>query len=620
MSKIKKYISNSKHVLYAMFFCIAISIIINSVTATDFNDETLSISVPNDVGINTHETLIPLETTINEKTFSNSISATNTDVIEIYIKLNHNEALQSILPHIKSIVDYDRDNSILVAKVNKNKINDISKLNGVISISQVIQPITYTGKYTTEGDSILLADKVRSQYKLTGKGIKVGVISDGVNHIADSQKTGDLPPNVKILSNSYGGDEGTAMLEIIHDIAPDAELYFHDCGRNKIAFNRAIDNLISAGCNIICDDVGWLTEPYFEDGIIANHISEITSSKNIIYISAAGNSANRHFQGNFFNRGDNFMDFSYGRSKYQGLYAQLKNGGQFIAVLQWDDKFGESSNNYDLYLYNADTGSIIASSETIQNGKNDPIETLVISNYGKTINVGIAVKKVSGIAKTIEIYGYNSPMYTNNIVSQDSIFGHPAIKNVVTVGAIYSKDTGYDTIESYSSQGDVTITYPYEIRQKPDICGIDGVSITGVGFTKPFYGTSAAAPHIAGICALAWSGAPSKTANDIRQALYSSAIDLGVRGKDPLFGYGRANAIELIKTLNIINPPTPTKTITPTPTKTPYPTKKPTPVITKTPVQTQTPIKPTMPVPTTKKPTPKPTLTKPTPRPTIPWF
>lgn len=59
---------------------------------------------------------------------------------------------------------------------------------------------------------------------------------------------------MNILSNTFGGDEGTAMLEIGHDLAPGAELYFHDCGEDLIAFNQAIDELIAAGCNIICDD------------------------------------------------------------------------------------------------------------------------------------------------------------------------------------------------------------------------------------------------------------------------------------------------------------------------------------------------------------------------------
>jgi hypothetical protein len=637
--------SNKNHVVFRLMLTIivSVSIMVIPTIATHIGEDISEMKLEKDIGIAKTEIGDIKPSHMTEMISSPLLSESSDEIVDVYINMKHNSALALILPHIKTIVDYDKPNCILVAKVSKNNLKILAELQDVSAISPVIPPITYMGKYTTEGDGILLSDQVRNKYGLTGNGLKIGIISDGVDHIKDAQKTGDLPTNVNVLSNTHGGDEGTAMLEIVYDIAPGANLYFHDCGSNKVAFNKAIDNLANSGCTIICDDIGWLTEPYFEDGIVAKHVSNTISTKNIIYITSAGNSATRHFQGDFYTRGDDFMDFSYGMSTTQNLYAQLSRGGTFTVVLQWDDKFGESANNYDLYLYNTKTGGIIASSETTQNGNGDPIEALVVSNYGNTIDIGIAVKKKAGVAKTLEIYGYNSPMYTNNRIASDSVFGQAAVNGAVVVGAIYAKDPGYDTIESYSSQGVVTIRYPQETRYKPDICGIDGVSISGVGFTKPFYGTSAAAPHIAAICALAWSGSPTSSPYTITQALYNSAIDLGIYGKDPVFGYGRANTLELIKRLNI-NPatptPTPTKTIIPTRTPIPtrtipsIPTKTITPTVTKTPfitpTQTHTPsptitpkptlTKPTAPVPTTKNPTVVPTLTKPTPRPTWPWW
>ena len=324
----------------------------------------------------------------------------------------------------------------------------------------------------------------------------------------------------------------------------------------------------------------------------------------------------------------------------------MKQYATFTAVLQWDDQFGASSNDYNMYLYNIKTGSILAKSETVQNGYSDPIEIIIFKNTGSTIDVGIAVKKKSGYAKTLEFYGYNSPMYTNNRVSGDSIFGQAALIPVISVGAIDAKDAGYNDIQSYSSQGDVTIVYPQETRKKPDICGIDGVKVSGVGFSSPFYGTSAAAPHIAGIAALAWSASPSLSPTTIKTALFSSSADLGAYGQDKIFGWGRADAMALIQYLNI-NPfpptptPTTTPTVTPTTTQTPKPTIPPRPTRPTFPIPTI--IKPTIPQPTktatvtptttpyptqtvkptipTKYPTVRPTMTKPTPRPviTFPW-
>ena len=88
-----------------------------------------------------------------------------------------------------------------------------------------------------------------------------------------------------------------------------------------------------------------------------------------------------------------------------------------------------------------------------------------------------------------------------------------------------------------------------ETRQKPDVAAIDGVSVTGAGGFPPsspghFHGTSAAAPHVAGVAALLKSAFPTATAGKISNALKNSAVDLGVPGTDTTFGAGRVDALE----------------------------------------------------------------------------
>ena len=156
---------------------------------------------------------------------------------------------------------------------------------------------------TTQGDTVLNTANVRSLYGYSGSGMKIGVISDGVDHLSESVATGDLPSNVRVLSNTIGGDEGTAMLEIIHDMVPNATLYFHDSGSNTAAFDAGVDDLISNGCTVICDDIAWLQEPFFEDGTVASHVESVLSKYPIVYISAAGNEAQDHYQGTFYNSG-----------------------------------------------------------------------------------------------------------------------------------------------------------------------------------------------------------------------------------------------------------------------------------------------------------------------------
>ncbi|MDZ7622862.1 MAG: S8 family serine peptidase [Ignavibacteriaceae bacterium] len=102
-------------------------------------------------------------------------------------------------------------------------------------------------------------------------------------------------------------------------------------------------------------------------------------------------------------------------------------------------------------------------------------------------------------------------------------------------------------IESFSSQGPSTIVHPSPIsRMTPKITGVDGVSVTGAGgFPSTFFGTSAAAPHIAAILAQAWSFDLMQTGDDVRQLLYDWPVDLGTANYDNIFGYGRADALNI---------------------------------------------------------------------------
>ena len=108
---------------------------------------------------------------------------------------------------------------------------------------------------------------------------------------------------------------------------------------------------------MICDDIGWLTEPFFEDGYVASHVRNLLEKRDLIYVSAAGNDAGGiHYQGAFQNDGSGWHSFAAGRNL---LLTQIDpgSGGQsnsFLIVLQWDDVWEKSSNDYDLYLVGQD--------------------------------------------------------------------------------------------------------------------------------------------------------------------------------------------------------------------------------------------------------------------------
>ena len=480
------------------------------------------------------------------------------ELVNVYIHILPGNSTHCIDSYVSEVADRDEENNLIVAWVDRYRLDAVASAECVRSMEEVIPPVVNIGTALTQGDTIHKTADVRSLDGFTGTGMKIGVISDGVFHLADSVNSGDLPDNVNVLSIG-SGDEGTAMLEIIHDMVPNATLYFHDAGMNTLEFNNAIDTLQANGCTVIVDDISWVDEPFFEDGVIATHVSTLVNDPGnpLIYVSSAGNAAQRHFQGDFFPDGTtNFTDFSRG-SGSKSLYVNLPGQSTVWIVLEWNDQFGHSANDYDLFLSESKIGDL-AQSIGSQTGTQDPVEFIAYTNLGmSTITGKIDVSRYNGDAKTLELYIYpfgGATVYSDNIVAADSIFGHPAVPGVISTAAVYQGSP--TVIEPFSSQGPVTIAYPSPmVRQKPDISGVDGVSIFGAGgFPNPFFGTSAAAPHIAAVAAQIWGGHPSFSSQNIRNALYNSAVDLGPAGRDTIFGYGKADALEMATSLNITNP------------------------------------------------------------------
>jgi len=472
------------------------------------------------------------------------------DMVYVYVYLKPPAGIRVIEPYVWELAGRDETNHLAVAWVEVNDLETLASLDEVRAIRTVMPPILRAGSVITEGDAIHRTSDVRTTYSQSGSGVKVGIISDGVDNLATAQSSGDLPAGLTVLSNTQGDDEGTAMLEIVHDMVPDADLYFHDSGANVIAFNAAIDALVNAGCDVICDDIGWPYEPFFEDGIIASHVADVIASNNIIYVSSAGNDGENHYQGDYYDDGDDFHDFSRGTApEYKYLYVDIPPNGEVTVILQWNDKFGSSGNDYDLYLRDNDSGYILDCSDNTQDGDDDPLESIDYTNAeGYTIDAVIGVQNYNSEAETRTLEVFISPrngasVHPYNIDPVDSIFGHPAVPDVIAVGAINASDPGNDDIEEFSCQGPVTIIGESE-RAKPDLCGIDGVAVTGAGgFSTPFYGTSAAAPHVAAIAAQLWGAFPDMTGDEIRTVLYDSAVDLGSAGRDNIYGYGRTDAL-----------------------------------------------------------------------------
>ncbi len=468
-----------------------------------------------------------------------------------------------------------------------DRVDEVSKLDFVTKITAPSYGTPRTGSVNTEGDSVLHSDDVREMLGIDGSGVDVCVISDGVDNRASAQASGDLPNNISINPLLPGsGDEGTAMLEIIHDIAPGANLFFSG-GFGGITTLEMLESIMfcASSSDIIVDDIGFLLEPYFEDGPVAQEARNAVQ-QGVVYVSAAGNAAMRHYQALYVDTNpadvdNNIHDFGLAAGEESDIGMLISTPGNLAIILQWNDKFGQSSNDYNLFLFDAITLDLLATSNEVQDGDDDPIEGIVISDLGISVPFFIVINRFSGESKSLEIF-FNGlvEVLTFNVPS-DSIFGHPAVSEVIAVGAVPFSDPF--SVEDFSSEGPSTIFFPgFEQRPKPDVVAPNGVATTVPGF-MPFSGTSAAAPHVAGVAALVLQANPALTPSEVKDALTNTAIDLEsaslatVSSRNNMSGFGLVDALAAVQSVAPTPTPTPTPTITasPTPSPTPSPTSPP---------------------------------------------
>ena len=152
--------------------------------------------------------------------------------------------------------------------------------------------LAFIGSITSQGYVSHTANQVVTGKGISGIGVKVGVLSDSASpaSVAALIASGDLPPDTVVLPGQAGtgADEGTAMMEIVHDLAPGAKLYFATADGGQANFANNINALRAAGCDIIVDDVTYFAEGAFQDGIPARAVNTVVGS-GALYFSSAGN-------------------------------------------------------------------------------------------------------------------------------------------------------------------------------------------------------------------------------------------------------------------------------------------------------------------------------------------
>lgn len=451
------------------------------------------------------------------------------------------------------------------ARVPLDSLETLAAEASVQFIRPAVRPIN-NKLDTSEGDIAHAADDARATFGVDGSGVRICALSDSVDYLSLLQASADLPA-VTVLpgqSGNPGTSEGTAMLEIIHDLAPGAELYFATAFGNKAAFASNILALRDVGCDILVDDVFYPDEAALQDDIVAQAVNAVIAD-GAFYFSAAGNSGNLNdgtagvWEGDFVSTsappalaGRDVHDFGGGANSNTVIVDT-----PFLFTLQWSDPIGASDNDYDLFLLDPSLSAVWAASTNIQNGNDDPYESIDSRFFDDTGTRLVIVRNPGAEERYLHL---NSHRGVLSRATDGQITGHAAARDAFAVAAVdvFSALGGEfaggssNPVEYFSSDGprriffeeDGTPVTPSdflstggELRAKPDVAAADGVSTATPGFS-PFYGTSAAAPHAAALAALMLQADPTLTPTTLRQILGASALDIEQPGFDRDSGAG----------------------------------------------------------------------------------
>ena len=436
---------------------------------------------------------------------------------------------------------------------------------------------------TSEGDVAHRANSARTTHSVDGTGIGIGVISDGVRTLADRQATGDLPTRVTVLPGQAGaGDEGTALLEIVHDLAPGAELYFATGFGSQAQMAENIEALCEAGANVIVDDIGYTLEAAFQDDIVAQGVNAAVAG-GCAFFSAGGNDGNLTYgttgvwEGDYAAGSSLVVDGETLGVRHVfggGVEANEVSGSRVSTiVLQWADPLGASANDYDLFLVNED-GNVIASSTDTQDGTQDPIESILSPFFGFS-GLSVVVVKTSGSDRYLRVHASDGRLA---IQTAGNLYGHSAAENAVSVAMVDVRTAagsgnvfnGTESVRTNNSDGPRRIFFQPngtaitagnfsstggKLLQKPDLTAATCVSTATPGFST-FCGTSAAAPHAAAIAALmleAAGGPDLVTLEQLRTGMTSgtAVLDIETSGVDRDSGAGIVVALRAVDAVDV---------------------------------------------------------------------
>lgn len=428
-----------------------------------------------------------------------------------------------------------------------DQIFELSQKEYVQFIRSPIKPIPTT---TSEGVAKIGADLVQAK-GFNGEGVKIAVIDIGFEGYSTNP---DLPSARIKEATSYRADHdleyddhGAACAEIVLDVAPQADLYLYNF-ETISELNNAVSRAITVGVDIISFSIGYTYINNF-DGIGYSGIGDVCSivnnarSQGILFVVAAGNEADHHYEGTWKDsNSNNWHEFSGSDEELNLGY--LTAGTLYYFELTWND-WPFSDQDYDLVLFDS-SFNVVDWSADPQTGSQPPEDWILnLIPYSDSYYLDI-YKWDATQTVDFELYGNDDIPFPEYNHPESSLTCPADAAGATSVGATYWHD---DSLEFFSSRGPTN-----DGRTKPDITSPDGVSTHTYGAGN-FYGTSASAPHVAGAAALLKSVNSSLTANQLQTVLEDTAVDLGTSGKDNLSGSGRIDVWDAFNSAIVNIPP-----------------------------------------------------------------
>ena len=459
------------------------------------------------------------------------------------------------------------------------RLRALLALPGIRDVALPSYAMAAVGAVTTEGDSALRFEALRARTGLTGAGVRVGVIADGIAGLAGAQASGDLPALAgqrdftgEGLDN---GAEGAALLGDRPRRRPRAALYFA-AATTAAEMIEAVDYLAQR-TDVVVDDLSFHFPDDQRSAVSLNTAAALNHPAWPIraYVTAAGNWALRHYEGEFragpggrtlgltgagrvhlFGRDGSTDQLGQGEAPYNEIRPRIGRRTARRAALE-----------RPLGGLEQRLRPVPARRERRGRGRGRraagrlharPRERIVFQNDGDGGRFRLVVQNAGGRAapRRLELFAFgpkalepDGTILNFNTTASSLLAQSDAPGGVITVAAVGHAPADFHSVRSYSSRGPTN-----NGARKPDLAAVDNVAITGSGdFASPFFGTSAAAPHVAALAALLLEARPQLLAEDggrpdreralLRHALTGSAIDLAPTGPDDAAGDGRVDAL-----------------------------------------------------------------------------